>query len=173
MMKTLEDLIEVIKGKHKTLFILCGFPYSGKTHIAREIMKEVPMEYVSIDDIFHEGGYDWDINKLPDQKVWEEIFETSYEKVRQALNRGVNVLYDSTNHTKVSRNILRKVAQEQGADSQVIFIDVPEAVIHDRWEKNRLNPIRSVVAKDLVLSTLESFERPGEDEKTTALFLEE
>ena len=163
-MKTTQEIHEMIKNKNKTLFILCGLPYSGKSYLSKEIIKNIPIEYISIDDIFHARGYDWNTNTLPDAKSWSEIFETSYEKTREALNNSKNVLYDSTNHTKTSRDTLRKVAESVGADTHVIFIDVPLDTIYKRWEENKANPTRSVVDRELVDMTIQMFEKPDEDE---------
>ncbi len=169
MQKSIQEVIEIIKTKEKTLFILCGLPYSGKTYIAKEIMKYVPMIYVSIDNIFHEHGYDWNVNKLPDEIAWTEIFDVSYEKARKALNQSLNVLYDSTNHTKISRDDLRKVAGSVGADTNVIFIDVPVDTIYKRWEENKVNKTRSIVDRKLVDMTIKAFEKPIKGENVLIL----
>jgi len=79
------------------------------------------------------------------------------------------VLYDSTNHTKSSRNGLRKVAQEVGAETGVIFVDVPTEVVWKRWEENARQKNRSVVAKELVEQTIQSFEMPTDDEQVLQL----
>jgi len=164
MKKSLQEIIGEIKNKRKTLFILCGLPYSGKTYFANKIVEKTHIEYVSVDDVFHELGYDWTTNKLPDEKTWGEIFKKTYNKSREALEKSINVLYDSTNHTRSSRDILRKLASEVGAETHVIFIDVPTQVVYDRWEKNRLNQTRPVVDKILVDKVIRTFEKPTEDE---------
>ena len=164
-MKTnIKELIEEIRNKKKTLFILCGFPYSGKTYFANEIIKETDIEYVSIDDIFNEFGYNWDLNNLPDGKAWNEIFEKSYLKVKEALKDSSNVLYDSTNHTRFSRDILRKISEEMGAEARVIFIDTPVEIVYKRWEENKLNQNRSIISKELLIDTINKFEKPDNDE---------
>lgn len=160
----LDELVETVKNAHKTLFILCGLPYSGKTFVSDKLTVATGCAYVSIDVFFHRFGYDWTTNKLPDSEGWEKIFTASYDATKVALAEGKNVLYDSTNHTKASRDKLRVVAKEVGAGTAVIFIDVPVDTVWRRWEANSQNPARHVVDRRLVQMTIDSFERPTEDE---------
>ncbi len=163
-MNTLDSLISLITSSRRTLWILCGLPYSGKTHLSREIVKNTFVVYVSIDNIFKEAGFDWDSNYLPDEKSWEEIFNVSYKQTQEALSKGLNVLYDSTNHTRESRDELRKIAKEVSAETRVIYVDVPVETIRQRWEENLHNKTRSIVDKKLIDMTINDFEEPGEDE---------
>jgi predicted kinase len=160
----LEDIIDIVRSTKATLFILCGLPYSGKTFVAKKILAGADCVYVSIDDLFHKAGYDWTTNKLPDKQGWDLLFKASYDATKDALKASKSVLYDSTNHTRQSRDALREVARSVDANSFVLFVDVPADLILTRWEANKLNPTRSVVAKELVLQTIDSFERPTEDE---------
>jgi predicted kinase len=117
------DIIQSINSSAKTLYILCGLPYSGKTYLASKIIAETGCAYVSIDAILKDLGYDWDTNNLPDEQGWKQVFDASYQKSRDALKEGLNVLYDSTNHTKASRNALRAVARDVGATANVIYVN--------------------------------------------------
>lgn len=64
-MPNLDSLLKTVKNSQKTLFILCGFPYAGKSFVAEELRKNADIVYVSIDAIFHEYGFNWDSNTLP------------------------------------------------------------------------------------------------------------
>ncbi len=163
-MDSLEDVIQSIHNSKKTLYILCGLPYSGKTYLALGIVKKTKCTYISIDTILKDLGYDWDSNTLPNEQGWKEVFSTTYLQSQEALKNDSNVLYDSTNHTKISRDALRTIAHEVGADTKVIYIDVPIDVVWKRWEENRINKNRSVVNENLVKMTLKAFEAPTEDE---------
>jgi predicted kinase len=169
MDKSLEKIIAIINSEHKTLFILCGYPYSGKTFIANKVTATTGCVLVSIDSVFSDQGYDWTDNKLPDTNGWKEIMDVVYQTIRDALKAGNNVLYDSTNHTRASRDALRDVAQEEGAESQVILVDVPPETVYARWEANSKSPTRSVISKKLLEMTVNSFERPTEDEQILVL----
>lgn len=164
IMPNLNELITTIKKSHKTLFILCGFPYSGKSYVANKILQRTDVAFVSIDDIFHAHGFDWDSNILPDTKEWEQIFNESYEQTKSALTDGKSVLYDSTNQTVTSRNKLREIARSVGAYTKVVYIKSLVDKVWKRWEENQKNLDRSVVSKELIQTTLDMFEEPAESE---------
>jgi predicted kinase len=166
--KSLEEIIQDMKVSHRTLYVLCGLPYSGKTYLSREIRAKIPCVYVSIDEIFRGSGYDWDSNRLPDEGGWKKIFNDSYRDSQDALKNNMNVLYDSTNHTRASRDELRRIAGDVGARTKVIYVDAPVEEIWKRWEKNRTMNERSVVDRKLVEMTVNSFEVPTEDESVLA-----
>jgi len=165
MEQALENLIKDINSKQKTLYILCGMPYSGKTYIAEKILRYTQCKYISIDEIFAAHGYDWSRNKLPDEAAWKGIFGIASSRTRMALEDSLNVLYDSTNHTRQSRDDLRKIAGESGADAAVIYVDAPVPKVYERWEENRSGKTRPVIDKELLDTTIRAFEPPGKDEK--------
>ena len=159
-MPNLDELIKTIKESQKTLFILCGFPYAGKSFVAEELRKHTDIVFVSIDTIFGAHGFDWDTNTLPDTEAWQKIFDESYEKTKEELKTGKNVLYDSTNQTITSRDRLREVASTVGAAAYVIYIKSSVKTVWQRWEENQKNQTRSVVSKELMQMTIDMFEEP-------------
>lgn len=163
-MEYLKEVIRDINNSNKTLYILCGLPYSGKTYLSERVLAKTSCAYVSIDQILQELGFDWNLNKLPDGDEWEQVFNISYQKSQEALRGGLNVLYDSTNHTKISRDVLRKIAKDVGACAKVIYIDVPIETIWQRREENIIKKDRSKIDKKLVDMTIKSFEIPTDDE---------
>ena len=163
-MLNLKNTISKIQNSKSTLFILCGFPYAGKSHVSSQIQQQADIQIVAIDDVLKAKGFDWDSDVLPNESEWKDIFEESYEQTRQALLDGKNVLYDSTNQTKVSRDTLREVAESVGADTCVLYIKTPVETVWQRWEENYNNPRRSVVSRELVQQTIDMFEEPAESE---------
>lgn len=158
--------IHTIRNAKKTLFVLCGLPYAGKSFIAQQILGQSDAIYISIDSIVMKRGFDWNTNKLPTSTQWREIFEESYEAVRDALELGKSVLYDSTNHTFASREALRVLATSAGADTCVIYVKVGADTVWKRWEDNQLSPSRSQISQELVQMTLDTFEEPTSTERT-------
>ena len=163
-MPHLDDLIATIKNSQKTLFILCGFPYAGKSFVARELQKHTDIAFMSIDAIFYDHGFDWNINKLPSAEEWQKIFYESYEITKEVLLKEKNVLYDSTNQTVASRNVLREVAESVGAKTKVLFIQASTETVWKRWEKNREQQKRAQVSRELIQMTIDTFEPPTFEE---------
>jgi len=158
-----------IQNSQKTLFILCGFPYAGKSYVVQQLRAQGDIALVSIDEIFRSQGFDWDANKLPNAEEWQRIFNESYETTKDALEQGKNVLYDSTNQTVASRDTLRAIAASVGADARVLYIKSPIETVWKRWEENQKNPNRSVVSRDLVQMTIDFFEEPTERENVIVI----
>ncbi|MBP9749471.1 MAG: AAA family ATPase [Candidatus Pacebacteria bacterium] len=168
-MPNLDELIKTIKESQKTLFILCGFPYAGKSFVAEELRKRTDIVCVSIDAIFGAHGFDWDTNTLPDTEAWQKIFDESHEKTKAELKTGKNVLYDSTNQTITSRDRLREVASTVGGDACVIYIKSSMETVWNRWEENQKNQTRSVVSKELMQMTIDMFEEPTVNESVLVI----
>ena len=157
-------MIEKIRATERALFILCGLPYSGKTHVSDRLHTKTGIHVVRIDDILRKRCFDWNTNKLPNEAEWRGIFEESCQATKNILERSENVLYDSTNHTLASREKLRELAKQSGAETAVIFVNTPKHIIWERWEKNKKLTTRSIVAKDLVEMTIDAFDPPTKDE---------
>lgn len=155
-----DGIVKIIENSFKTLFILCGYPYAGKSYMVSQLESQTNIQIVSIDAIFKAREFDWDTNILPNTKEWQEIFNESYEITKVALEHGKTVLYDSTNQTVASRDALREVADSVGATSRVLYIKTPIETIWQRWEENQNNPKRSVVSRELVQQTINMFEEP-------------
>ncbi len=168
-MQNLVSLIKSVTRSRHTLFIMCGFPYAGKSFVAEELRKHTDIVFVSIDTIFRAHGFDWDTNTLPDTEAWQKIFDESYEKTKEELKAGKNVLYDSTNQTIASRDKLREVATTVGADACVIYIKSSIETVWNRWEENRKNQTRSAVSKALMQMTIDMFEVPTVNENVLVI----
>jgi len=167
-MPDLHNLISLLQNSQKTFLILCGFPYAGKSHIAKQLIEKTDVVFVSIDAIFLAHGFDWSSGKLPDVEEWVQIFNQSYEETRRGLNDGKNILYDSTNQTIASRDRLREVANSVGADARVIFVKTAIETVWQRWKENQENPSRPQVSKELVQMTIDMFEEPTVNESVIA-----
>lgn len=131
-MSNLDSLVSIIKRSQKTLFILCGYPYSGKSYVANQLQIATGIEVVAIDAIFKSKGFDWDTSVLTDHDGWQIIFAESYKAVGTILERGKNVLYDSTNQTVASRDALLAVAKSMSAKAKVVYI---KSSINTVWKR--------------------------------------
>lgn len=169
-MLDLSSITSNIQDSETTLFILCGFPYAGKSFISTQLQQQTGIQVVAIDDVFKRKGFNWDTNKLPSPIEWDQIFNEVFENIKDNLKRGKNVLFDSTNQTIASRNTLRDTALSVGASTKVIYVKTPIETVWQRWEENRNNPKRSVVSRELVQQTIDMFEEPTESENVVTFY---
>lgn len=74
------------------LFIMRGYPGSGKSHKAKEISKEFDATICSADDYWmKDGQYKFNANKL------EDAHNECYHKFLQSVKNHKNVIIDNTN----------------------------------------------------------------------------
>lgn len=108
-------LFEDYNNKYKTIVIL-GLPGSGKSYLAKKILKDNPeMDYVIYDD------YEWIYGK---EKIGTE---------NQIVSDGMLMISPKNNE-----NIIREMAKDKGANVEFIYFENdPEKSLHNakrRWE---------------------------------------
>jgi len=163
-MNGVDELFSLIKKSRKMLFVLCGLPYSGKSFLSRRILKEAPCNYISIDKVLEEMRFDWNDNHLPDADGWKKALGRIFFELEAGLSTGVNVLYDSTNHTKASRDELRDLSNRVGADIKIIYLKASADLMRKRWAENKGTRERFVLDEKLLQITIEALEPPQADE---------
>ena len=73
LMQSLTKIISKIQNSKGKLYILCGFSYSGKSYLAKQIVAETNFVLIGIDSIFELKGFSWDYNVLPNEQEWVDI----------------------------------------------------------------------------------------------------
>lgn len=145
-------------------YLLVGFPYSGKTTLAKELEGKFGFARINIDEIKFAKGYeDVGDEDVPD-KVWNEIFEEADILIRQYLNKGKNLVNEYAWITKAWRDRARKVASDAGFQTKIIYLKIPKEVILERWGNNSQTKTRFQWPKDEFKRYLEEFEELSPDE---------
>ncbi len=122
------------------------------------------MVFVSIDDIKFSHGFTWREDENMTAEEWQKIFDESYKNTADALKVGKSVFYDSANQSRESRDELRKVAKDAGADAKVIFMNIPESVVRERWLKNHESKERFHLPERFFNAAFSNYEPPTADE---------
>ena len=143
-----------------TLYILCGYPFSGKTTLAKSIIELKPdYKHINVDEIKA------DISEQSTDEIWEQAFAEAYQRSKQFLLKGHNVIFDATSFLVKVRDKSRKVAQESNAVSKVIWVNTPLREAENRWLVNRQSKDRKDVSNDDWLEVTGQFEKPGTKER--------
>lgn len=145
-----------------TLYILCGYPFSGKSTLARKIEEQKNnFKHLCVDNLHKEIHF----KKIKhEEERWKESFKKAFNLTRKYLEGNINVIFDATNYLKKERDKLRKLAKESGAKSKVIYVDIPKKEARRRLIENRETKNRKDVSESDWKEVTEAFEVPTKDE---------
>lgn len=123
--------------KKPTQYLLVGFPYSGKTTLAKELEKRLGFAVINIDTMKFEKGYtEVGDDDVPD-KIWDEIFKEADELIVKYLKEGKNLANEYAWITKEWRDRARKVAKDAGFETKIIYVNTPLEIVEKRWKENQ------------------------------------
>lgn len=145
------------------LYIMCGLPFSGKSTLAQKMYEENGWKIVSIDHIKAKKGLR-DTWKGMNVSDWRDIFAEAEHQTENELCKGRSVIYDSTNHTKQSRDKLRRIAKKCKCTSRVIFADVSPKTAKSRWMTNKDSNKRMDLPEWAFQAVIRDWESPTKDE---------
>ncbi|EFH84317.1 AAA family ATPase [Ktedonobacter racemifer] len=146
-----------------TLYTLCGFPFTGKSTLARELESWLGIKRVSIDEINGERGI-WNDETGMSAEEWERTYQEAYRRIATHLSQDVDVIDESANFTREQRDRLRDIAEQHHAQASVIFIDIPLSEARRRWQANRQIRARADVRDEDFAHVVDNFAPPTEDE---------
>ncbi|MBX4195746.1 ATP-binding protein [Candidatus Parcubacteria bacterium] len=151
-----------------TLFIVCGEAFSGKTTLAKEISNRFGAEIVGRDRIYFalEKMLALEItDDEDDDKLWtKDLWPIAVQGAKNHLSLGKSVVFDDVCLHLWQRDELRSVAQSVGADSVLVYLDVPAQVLKERRERNRITKERHDVPSKWLTEDSYNFERPADSE---------
>jgi len=145
-------------------YVLCGLPFSGKTTLAEELEKRLGYARVNIDEIKSQHGFAGVSDDDISDDQWTEIFNDLESRVVNYLKKGQSVLSETAWINKTWRNRARKVASIEGIDTKIIYIEIPESVVRDRWLKNKQTKERFDIPEKVFEESIRDFEIPSSDE---------
>ncbi len=145
------------------LYIMTGMPYSGKTTLVKKLVKKIDCKVISADEILKEKGF-WK-EKEPTQKDWEIAYGEACEMVEQCLMRGENVIFDESNLLYNQRENLRKIAQNLGKESKLIYVKIDKKEALKRWKENSKTKQKHQLSREIIERACGIFEEPKESEK--------
>ncbi|HEX6484328.1 MAG TPA: ATP-binding protein [Ktedonobacteraceae bacterium] len=145
------------------LYILCGLPFAGKSTLARGLAKTHGLVYVAMDTINTERGLGLNGESISEED-WDITYQEAYRRIDSFLAQGKSVIYDAPSFTKEQRDQLRAIAHRYGLPTKVIFVDVPESVVRERWLQNKRTENRFDVRDDDFALVVDNFQPPTDEE---------
>lgn len=149
----------------KRLFMMCGMPFAGKTTLGRRITGHLDAGWVSLDEINDERGLPDGGTGLPVEE-WERTRQVALGRVDGLMRSGRDVVVDDTCCFRWLRDGYREIAERQGYESFVVFMDIPREELQRRRADTDLRACREPMRDEIFDAVARTFEYPTEDERT-------
>lgn len=154
------------------LFVLLGYPGSGKSFFVRNLQKKMQLVRLNGDTLRIEMyGSVEELEKYKDidpSLSKEKVFKALDYAAKQILSAGHSVIYDANNNKRSIREDAEALAKSHSAIPVVIWVDTPkdlalkrtqyreETVDQRRWEEEK--------ALEVIERHIANTDEPGEDE---------
>lgn len=144
-----------------TLYLTVGLPAVGKTHRAKQIAASVGALRLTKDEwmlpLF--GNLEDDNHRavVEGRLIWLAV---------RALQLGTNVVLDFGLWSRVERSALRHLAQDVGANVELVYIELDKGVQQRQRDQRQVNSPHTTIpmSDELLLTYRSKFEVPTEDE---------
>ncbi|MEH2447038.1 MAG: ATP-binding protein [Nostoc sp.] len=147
----------------KTLYLLCGLAFSGKSTLAKAIVDYLNCAYVSLDDINKERGLGFGGDGIPVEE-WENTHQIAIGILNNLMQLEQDIILDDTNCFRWLRDRFREVAKRHDYKTKVIYLDVPLEEIYIRMQMNEQTKKRQGIKKEIFAELIQNFQPPEVDE---------
>lgn len=146
-----------------TLYLLIGYPGAGKTTAARILQETTGAVHLWSDVERHK------MFGRPTHSEAEsmQLYDTLNARTETLLGEGRSVIFDTNFNFCEDRRKLRDIADRQGAETVVIWIEVPEAIARERavGSAQKRNGYHTRMSEGQFNNIVSKLEPPAKDEK--------
>jgi predicted kinase len=150
-----------------TLFILCGEAFSGKSSLSKRISEVFGAEVIGRDMIYFSLEKSLALESTPDEddtELWNHFWSVAIQGIKNHLTLGNSVVVDDNLLFRRQREELYELAKATRSPKILIYLDIPNDVLLERKEKNKMTKERHDVPSAWLIEDANEFERPGADE---------
>ncbi len=144
---------------------MSGLPFSGKSTLSRKISERLNIPRISFDEAWTK--VEKEQGRVPgttEVEKWKYINNECEIEAGKFLSKGSSVVYDNLGSNLEQRDKIRRLAEKEGAKSQVVYLDVEKEEVIRRREANLELKQRAQVSDENFDNALETFEPPRENE---------
>ena len=148
-----------------TVYVLCGFIGAGKTTFAKKLEETTGAVRITKDEwLIRMVGNDPTIDGYEDYD--HRMCGLSRDVAFRLAEKGIDVIIDEGVWAKEQRDVLRRRAEEAGAQAVVYYLDTPIETIRERVARRNMNPAKDSfkISGELLDFYLQYWEPPREDE---------
>jgi len=161
-----DDIEELNPMKPKaTVYVLCGFIGAGKTTFAKKLEEQTGAVRITKDEwLIQMVGNDPTIDRYEDHD--SRMCGLSRDVAFQLASKGIDVIIDEGVWEKEQRELLRKRAEDVGAQVVGYFLDTPIQTIRERVARRNENAAQDSfkISGELLDFYLQYWDPPSEDE---------
>lgn len=145
-----------------TLFLFVGYPGAGKTTVAKVLEAATGATHLWADNVR------WQMFKQPTHSAQEsrELYEHLNDRTAELLRSGKSVIFDTNFNFRVDRDYLRHIAEEDGAQTVLIWLTTPLQIAHDRAAHSDItrNGYTVNMTHEMFENIVSKLEEPTKDE---------
>lgn len=141
-----------------------GLPFSGKTTLAQKVADRLDAKLLAYDWTWARIKPPEQVPELDNVEEWNEVLDVVYQDIKDELAKGRSVVFDHINHTLKDRDNLRRLAQEAGVRSAIIYLDVPLEVTQKRRAENLITKHRHDVSSVNLEKVYRVWQKPAVNE---------
>lgn len=139
------------------LFIPVGIPGCGKSTYAERVLDSDNLKVLETDAIRAEMVEEGLLESVSDMSKNEAVFDRFHLDISEALTSDYDVYADATNLRDFARQRLRVLAEEDGAETVLLFFHNVTQAVSRNVKRER------VVPADVMVRMLEQYEKARRD----------
>lgn len=148
----------------RTLYLVCGAPFSGKTTLAKHIAERTQSCYISLDDLMRARGLD--LSQAHPIEEWEKTHHQCIQLLHELMLQGGDVVLDDTLFLKWLRDRFRNVALVHQYQVVTVYLAIPLAELEKRRQQVLTTQERNYLVDESFYPVIEQFEIPDSSENT-------
>lgn len=144
-----------------TAYILTGLPYSGKSTLAKELVRRFGFKLASMDQVIEEMDMHSDTMSMED---WGKVYDEGHKRLKDYLSEGYSVVFDGGSLKRRERDHFKEIAQSSGAQYKLIYLAVPRDEVKRRWQNNLISQERDQLTDKTMNTAINMFEEISTNE---------
>lgn len=138
------------------LYILCGLPFSGKSLLGKEMSIKTGYSLISYDDVWQS------LFHLHQDITYDVVLNVCKKQIYDLLHDGFTVIYDSANLKEEQRQYIKRIADDMGLNTAIVYIEISLKEVKERRKQSLLDKTHHIVSNENFTKAIEQLEKPDD-----------